>query len=74
MNEPVTRLEIPYTDLSADALRGLIEHFVLGEGTDYGQQSFSLEEKVATVQHQLEKGKAKIVYDAELGTAFIVPR
>ncbi|MES1191364.1 MAG: YheU family protein [Steroidobacter sp.] len=33
--EPVA---IPHTELSADALRGVIDSFVLREGTDYGDQ------------------------------------
>jgi uncharacterized protein YheU (UPF0270 family) len=67
-------LEVPYTDLSPEALRGLIEHFVMSEGTDYGEGAFSLEEKVAAVEAQLKSGKAKIVFEPEEGTAFIVPK
>ena len=58
--EPV---RIPHTELSADALRGVIESFVLREGTDYGERDFSLEEKVAHVLHQLERREAEIVFD-----------
>ena len=34
---------IPFQDLSADALRGVIESFVLREGTDYGAHEYSLD-------------------------------
>jgi len=54
---------IPHTELSPDALRGVIESFVLREGTEYGDREFSLGEKVAHVMRQLERGEARIVYD-----------
>lgn len=55
-------IDIPYAELSPDALRGIIEAFVLREGTEYGERDFSLAEKVAQVQRQLERGEARIVY------------
>ena len=54
---------IPYTELSADALRGVVELFVLREGTDYGERDFSLEQKVAHVVRQLERGEARVMFD-----------
>lgn len=54
---------IPHTELSPDALRGVIESFVLREGTEYGEREFSLDEKVAHVMRQLERGEARIVFD-----------
>ena len=54
---------VPHTDLSRDALRGVIENFVLREGTDYGDQPFSHEQKVAQVLRQLEHGEARIMFD-----------
>lgn len=56
-------LEIPWTALSADALQGLLEAFVLREGTDYGASEFTLGEKVAHVRTQLQRGEAIIVFD-----------
>ena len=58
--EPVV---IPHTELSADALRGVVESFVLREGTDYGEREFSLDQKLAHVYRQLERGEAQIVFD-----------
>ncbi|RUO20562.1 YheU family protein [Aliidiomarina haloalkalitolerans] len=55
-------MQIPYTEIDADTLTRLIEHFVLREGTDYGLEEKSLEEKVADVRQQLERGDAIIVY------------
>jgi uncharacterized protein YheU (UPF0270 family) len=57
-------LAIPHTELSADTLRNVVESFVLREGTDYGERDFSLEQKVAHVMRQLERGEARIVFDA----------
>jgi uncharacterized protein YheU (UPF0270 family) len=56
-------IEIPHTELSADALRGVAESFVLREGTDYGEKDFSLDQKVAHVIRQLERGEAQILFD-----------
>ena len=63
---------IPYTELSADALRGVLESFVLREGTDYGEREFSLDEKVAHVLRQLERGEAQVIFDTALETVDIV--
>lgn len=58
--EPV---EIPFRELSADALRGVIEVYVLREGTDYGQVAYSLDDKVALVLEQLRRNEARIVFN-----------
>jgi hypothetical protein len=63
---------IPHHELSPDALRGVIESFVLREGTDYGRHEFSLDEKVTHVLKQLERGEARIEFDAETETIDIV--
>jgi len=56
---------IPHRELSAEALRGVVESFVLREGTDYGDHEYSLEEKAAHVMRQLERGEAQIVFDPD---------
>lgn len=55
-------MKIPYQQLDAATLTALIEHFVLQEGTDYGEHEVTLEDKVAAVKAQLESGEASIVY------------
>lgn len=67
--EPVV---IPHTELSAEALRGVVESFVLREGTDYGEREVSLDQKVAQVVRQLERGEARIIFDAQLESVDIV--
>lgn len=56
-------IEIPSNQLSPEVLTALLEEFVNREGTDYGFNEYSLEEKVAQVQQQLDSGKALIAYD-----------
>ncbi len=58
--------------LSPGALRGIVEEYVTREGTDYGEGDWSLEDKVARVLRQLDRGEARIVFDLELESASIV--
>ncbi len=51
--------------LSGEALRGLIEEFVSRDGTDYGTHERSLDEKVAGVERQLDRGEVRIIFDRE---------
>ena len=69
---PRDPIDIPHTQLSASALRGVLESFVLRDGTDYGQVEFSLEQKVQHVLRQLERGEAKIVFDPRDNSVDIV--
>ena len=69
LSEPIV---IPPAGLSAEALRGVIESFVLREGTDYGAREYSLEQKVAHVRSQLERGQARILFDPETNTVTLV--
>ena len=63
---------IPHRELSPEALRGVIESFVLREGTDYGAREFSLEQKIAHVMAQIERGQAQILFDPNTETVHIV--
>lgn len=56
-------VEVPPAELSAEALRGVVESFVLREGTDYGERDVPFETKVAQVLSQIERGEAQILYD-----------
>ncbi len=69
--------------LAADALQGIVEEFVLREGTDYGYGSSvssesskvgSLEAKVSQVMRQLEKGEVVLVYDEATESCDLVTR
>jgi uncharacterized protein len=67
--EPIA---IPPEQLSPQALRGVIEAFVLREGTDYGEREFSLEQKMAHVAAQIEAGEAQIWFDPNSNSIDIV--
>jgi uncharacterized protein YheU (UPF0270 family) len=56
-------VEVPHDELSAEALRRVVESFVLREGTDYGERDVSHETKIAQVIRQLERGEARILFD-----------
>lgn len=58
-------IEIPYQSLSDDALLGVIDAFILREGTDYGHRDIELQEKRDRVLKLLHAGKAKILFHAE---------
>ena len=65
-------IAIPHGELSPDALRGVLESFVLREGTDYGSREFTLEQKIAHVMAQIERGEAQIMFDPNTETIDIV--
>jgi len=56
-------IKIFATELSEEALNGIIEAFVLREGTDYGVKEVSLGEKCAAVLRQLQRAEAEIWFD-----------
>ena len=56
-------IKIPSAHLSADALTGVIDDFILREGTDYGLEETSLEEKRSALRRQLDRGTAEIWFD-----------
>jgi hypothetical protein len=69
---PLAPVEIPHVELSAEALRGVIESFVLREGTEYGARDFSLDQKVEQVMALLVRGKARVMFDPETETVTVV--
>ena len=73
-DRPLPPIVVPHTELSADALNGVIQSFVLREGTDYGERDVSFEAKVSQVLRQLERREAEIVYDQNTESIDIVVR
>ncbi|KGB09179.1 MULTISPECIES: YheU family protein [Leclercia] len=65
---------IPWQDLAPETLDNLIESFVLREGTDYGEQERTLEQKVADVKRQLQNGEVLIVWSELHETVNVMPR
>ena len=64
---------IPLTQISADTLDAIIEDFVLREGTEYGLEDISKEEKITQVKHQLHSGDAVLVYSELHESVNILP-
>lgn len=67
-------VEIPWRELSADALDGLIAEFVTRDGTDYGTVEKDLESKKRSVRRQLEAGEIRILFDPATSSANFHPR
>ncbi|MCI4184900.1 YheU family protein [Dickeya dianthicola] len=65
---------IPWQELAQETLQNLIESFVLREGTDYGEQERTLEEKVADIRRQLAQGDVVLVWSELHETVNIMPR
>lgn len=65
---------IPWQDLAPETLDNLIESFVLREGTDYGEQERTLEQKVADIKRQLQNGDVLIVWSELHETVNVMPR
>jgi uncharacterized protein YheU (UPF0270 family) len=63
---------VPPDSLSAEALQGVIERFVLREGTDYGKQDIEISRKTDSVRRQIAAGRACIVFDPETETTTIL--
>ncbi len=63
---------VPYERLGASTLRAVVEEFVLREGTDYGDQTISLDTKVTQVERQLQRGEVVITYDESLETCTLM--
>jgi len=53
---------IPWQQLSSDALDGIIEEFILREGTDYGDIEASLAQKKLDIMQQLQAGTIVVVF------------
>jgi uncharacterized protein len=73
-DSPLPPIVVPHTELSADALNGVVESFVLREGTDYGEHDVSFETKVLQVKRQLERREAQVVFDPNTESIDIVVR
>ena len=54
---------IPYNELSEDALQALIEDFVTRDGTDYGEDEKSTQEKAEHLFELLKAGELLITYN-----------
>lgn len=76
LDEPTEPQEIPVLvpieALSADALTGIIQEFILREGTDYGETEVRNDTKIEQIMRQLRFGQAKLYFDARSETVTLV--
>jgi uncharacterized protein len=61
-------VEIPYTELSPDALQGVLEEFVSRDGCEYT----SVTEKAAQAALEVKAGRLKIFFDPHTGSCQLV--
>jgi uncharacterized protein YheU (UPF0270 family) len=64
---------IPFEQLPVDTLNAIIEEFVLREGTEYGENSVSKEDKIEQVKAQLAQGSAVLVFSELHESVNIMP-
>lgn len=58
-------VEIPFSEISPQALLAIVDSFILREGTDYGAHEISLEKKQNQLLSQIRKGDLRIFFDPE---------
>jgi|MEHZ01.5.fsa_nt_MEHZ011538693.1_6 hypothetical protein len=63
---------IPEKTLKKEVLESLLEEIVTRDGTDYGEQELSTEQKVNNALRALEQGRMKLLWDAETESASLV--
>jgi len=56
---------IPYSELSEEVLQALIEDFVTRDGTDYGWEEMSRQEKAAHLLALLNTGELLVSYSED---------
>ena len=67
-------IDVPYQQLSEDALLGLLEEYVSRDGTDYGDVEASLQDKTQQVRNMLISGTAIILFDPMQQSCHIVDK
>ena len=63
---------IPYNELSEEALQSLIDDFVTRDGTDYGYDEITRQEKAAQLLDALKTGEMLISYSEETESCGLV--
>lgn len=67
-------IEIPLDRLSPELLSGIVEEFIQREGTDYGVNEVSLDDKIQQVKRQIERGDVVITFDQQTETCNLLTR
>jgi uncharacterized protein len=74
MERSFEAFEVPMNALSAEAIEGVVDSFVMRDGTDYGEREVPHGEKRQQVITQLLNRQVAIMFDPETGTCNLVPR
>jgi uncharacterized protein YheU (UPF0270 family) len=61
-------IQIPSDRLDFAVLQSLLEEFASRDGTDYGEKEATLEEKVAQLRLQLQRGTIVLLFDTSTET------
>ncbi len=56
-------VEVPLQRLQPDILQALLEEYASRDGTDYGEQERTLEEKVSRLRDQLGARELRLLFD-----------
>lgn len=67
-------IEIPWQSLDPETLEALLEEIVTRDGTDYGAKELSKEQKTVEARHNLEAGRAVLVWDEATETSSLIDR
>ena len=65
---------IPYNELSENALQALIEDFVTRDGTDYGWDEMSMQEKAEHLLELLKSGELLISYNEDTESCGLITK
>ena len=61
-------MEIPWQQLSEDALTAVLEEYASREGTEYGTHDYALADKVAQLRLQLANNRIWLDFDPDTGS------
>ncbi len=67
-------MKIPWQELSSETLDSLLEEIVTRDGTDYGAQEKTTEQKVTLARNQLRSGLAVLYWNTELESATLLSK
>ena len=63
---------IPVTSLDSDTLRRITEEFVTREGTDYGYEELTLDQKVDALLLKIRSGDVLVSFDEAMESVSLV--
>lgn len=66
-------LIIPPDQLEPQTLEAVLDEFITREGTDYGEQEWSLAQKREQLYRQLQQGHASLCYDPVSQSCTVLP-